>query len=216
MNSSFLTTNRLELLPGGNGFQRLSKGLATLDAIMSAEWEFRYYSYDDSWGANEQMASMRTGSGDEYFALFTQHGTVIKGWDEDSPLTSLDDGEMLQLYEGIPEALAGFLQEPAFCMSECTFCIWKASSHGTWSCAPFSWDRYPGSEVLRLLDLFVGNPVEKYVVWAEEYYGLPTDKRAVEHVMAFQPLTEQVVSMLNPSACLSNLRKELETIGYPN
>ncbi len=48
-----------------------SRSLAMLDAIMSPEWEYRYFSFNANWDASlgERMASMRNGSGDEYFAI---------------------------------------------------------------------------------------------------------------------------------------------------
>jgi hypothetical protein len=44
----------------------------------SPEWEYRYYLVDSLWG-REMVASMRNGSGDEYFILFDDHGAAIKG-----------------------------------------------------------------------------------------------------------------------------------------
>ncbi|WP_249930709.1 hypothetical protein [Paenibacillus polymyxa] len=46
------------------------------------EWEYRYYSYNAHWDENEQMASMRDGEGDHYFALFQPTGLIIKGFDQ--------------------------------------------------------------------------------------------------------------------------------------
>jgi hypothetical protein len=59
----------------------LSKALAMLDAILSPEWEYRYYSCNGKWAPGETMASMRNGSGDGYFILFNGHGAAIKGFD---------------------------------------------------------------------------------------------------------------------------------------
>jgi hypothetical protein len=35
---------------------RQSKALAMLDAILSPEWEYRYYSFNSKWGPGEMMA----------------------------------------------------------------------------------------------------------------------------------------------------------------
>jgi hypothetical protein len=45
-----------------------------LDAIMSPDWEYRYYFFDSKWGLSEMMASMRNGQGDD----FTSVKTAIK------------------------------------------------------------------------------------------------------------------------------------------
>ncbi len=39
--------------------------LAVLDAIMSPDWQYRYYSFDAAWGDDAMMASMRNGQGDD-------------------------------------------------------------------------------------------------------------------------------------------------------
>ncbi len=36
-----------------------------LDAIMSPDWELRYFSFDSRWSPTEEMVSMRNGSGIE-------------------------------------------------------------------------------------------------------------------------------------------------------
>jgi hypothetical protein len=43
-----------------------SRSLAMLDAILSPEWEYRYYSFNAAWGPAQELASMRNGSGDDY------------------------------------------------------------------------------------------------------------------------------------------------------
>ncbi len=57
---------RLASLPDVESLKRLSQSLAILDAIMSPDWEFRYYSFNSKWSEGEMMASMRDGSGDDY------------------------------------------------------------------------------------------------------------------------------------------------------
>lgn len=67
----------LTALPDVEGLRKLTQSLAMLDAIMSPEWEDRYYSFNSQWDAGEMMASMRNGSGDEYFILFGPHGARL-------------------------------------------------------------------------------------------------------------------------------------------
>jgi hypothetical protein len=64
----------LSLLPDVPSLKKLSQSLAMLDAILSPEWEYRYYSFNSKWAPGERMASMRNGSGDEYFILFDTVG----------------------------------------------------------------------------------------------------------------------------------------------
>lgn len=67
---------KLKSLPDIEDLRKLTQSLAMLDAIMSPEWEYRYYSFNSKWGEGEMMASMRNGSGDEYFILFDSHGAI--------------------------------------------------------------------------------------------------------------------------------------------
>ena len=77
-----VTKATLESLPDIEGLRRLSQSLAMLDAIMSPEWDYRYYSFNSKWAENEMMASMRNGQGEEYFILFDSHGAIMKGFDQ--------------------------------------------------------------------------------------------------------------------------------------
>ncbi|MER5927774.1 hypothetical protein [Streptomyces mirabilis] len=43
-----------------------SRAMAVLDAIMSPDWESRFYSFDSRWSPTEEMASMRDGCGNDY------------------------------------------------------------------------------------------------------------------------------------------------------
>ncbi|MBO6551131.1 MAG: hypothetical protein JJ964_16135, partial [Rhizobiales bacterium] len=64
---SAISTLDLSKLPSPLQLKRLLQSLALLDAIMSPEWEYRYYSFDAQWSPSETMGSMRNGSGDEFF-----------------------------------------------------------------------------------------------------------------------------------------------------
>ncbi len=74
-------------LPDIESLKRLSQSLAMLDAIMAPEWEYRYYSFNAKWGEGEIKATMRDGSGDDYFILFNNHGAIIKGFAHGSQLS---------------------------------------------------------------------------------------------------------------------------------
>jgi hypothetical protein len=81
-----ISTRNLTDLPDIRGFRRLTRSLATLDAIMSPEWESRYYSFDSHWGDGQMMASMRNGSGDHWFALIAAAGVALHGLAHESAM----------------------------------------------------------------------------------------------------------------------------------
>lgn len=70
----------IERLPGPPALERLTRSLAVLDAILSPDWEGRYYSFNAGWDAarGERMASMRDGCGDDWFLLFSPAGAFLK------------------------------------------------------------------------------------------------------------------------------------------
>lgn len=76
-------------LPSPDELERICKGLATLDAIVCADWESRYYSFDAAWSANERMASMRNGSGDDWNLVFETSGVFMKAFWHEYPRRSI-------------------------------------------------------------------------------------------------------------------------------
>ncbi len=81
-----ISTRSLSGLPDIAGLRRLTRSLAMLDAILCTDWESRYYSFNSKWADGELMASMRNGSGDQWFALFTEAGVAIHGLAHESPM----------------------------------------------------------------------------------------------------------------------------------
>ncbi|MEO6655099.1 MAG: hypothetical protein ABIO36_03375 [Pyrinomonadaceae bacterium] len=82
-----VTKARLNELANIENLERLCKSLAMLDAIMSPEWEYRYFSFNSKWADRERLASMRNGSGDEYYIWFGAIGAIIKGFDHESEMS---------------------------------------------------------------------------------------------------------------------------------
>ena len=79
-NLIMISTRTLVLLPSITELKRRCQSIAMLDAILSPEWEHRYYSFNSQWDENEEMASMGDGSRDSYFILFSPQGAIIKGY----------------------------------------------------------------------------------------------------------------------------------------
>jgi len=122
-------------LPGISRVRDLSKALAMLDAVMSPRWEMRYYSFDSRWAPDEEMASMRDGSGDDYSIVFHATGAFVRGFDHESPMSPYRAAPM-QLWpgmlDGLPRELQHLAAEPAFSDPEGTFlataCFWRLKS----------------------------------------------------------------------------------------
>ena len=130
------------------------------------------------------MASMRDGSGDGYFILFNTQGAILKGFAHESAMSPYQ-AHPPRLWPGVldevPEEFAAFLTEPAFSISDTTFCLWRTKHDISWQHGniqfPLGYDPDGSADLLSILD---GNP-QTYQRWAQEYYERPLDLAAVTH-----------------------------------
>lgn len=185
---------------------------------MSPDWEDRYYSFNSQWSKNEQMGSMRNGSGDEFFALFNKAGCFLKGFAHAYPMTPYRTNPP-EIWPGIldkvPDEFASGLNEPAFSMDEVTFCIWKQYSDKKWQIGPIDFpegDDPDGSEYL--MSIMDGNP-ETYREFAEDYYEESIPLKSIRQIYDFEPLTKKLVNSLNEAVSLKELSDDIAEIGYP-
>lgn len=51
--------------------------------------------------------------------------------------------------------------------------------------------------------------------FSDEYYEMAPALEAVQHVCDLKPLTQEVVSALNPEVRLEDLAEDIARIGYP-
>ncbi|WP_394828108.1 hypothetical protein [Pendulispora albinea] len=236
-----ISTRRLEALPDIPDLIRITKGLATLDAILCAERQYRYYSFNRRWNPSdpaEMMASMRDGCGDEFFILFSPAGAAIKGFAHESFMsphgndlfTPVEQHGWL-LYPGMlanfPDRLRPFLAEPAFVLSDASFVVWRRTGDSAWRIGDMAWpsaeqlDAYYGSSGYRdadgseeLLSPLAGRP-EDYVAWASEYFEVSISVADAAHVLALRPLDHALLLRLGSERSLAELRDDLDEIGYP-
>jgi hypothetical protein len=189
-----------------------------LDAIMTPEWESRYYSFDPAWGS-VQLGSMRNGSGDWFFVWFPgPDSAVIKGFAHESTMTPFkrtNQEPWPGLFDGLPEALAYARDMQEFPPEEVTFCIWHEEG-GAWKIGAVQLqaggdDPDGSAELLELLD---DNP-DSYARLAAEYYERKLDVAAVRAVYAGEPLSRAMIKKLNPKADGAQVLKEAAEIGYP-
>ena len=123
-----ISTRDLSSLPDVDTLRRLMQSLAMLDAILSREWQYRYFSFNRRWSPSEQMGSMRNGQGDHYFALFNADGCWLKGFDHEAPMSpwATDPPKIAAgVVDGVPAELQACLTEPAFVIDETT---WKPAA----------------------------------------------------------------------------------------
>lgn len=205
-------------LPDVKGLKKLSQSLAMLDAIISPEWEYRYYSFDSKWSENEMTASMRNGSGDDYFILFNEHGAIIKGFAHEFPMSpyAVEPKKVWQgIFESVPQEFASFLSEPAFSIEDTTFCIWRKNNDLTWQIGETDYPQTANADGLAdLLYILDGNP-QTYQEFAEEYYEVEIEISDIKEIYKHKPLSETLVKNLNKEVSLEDLQRDGEEIGYP-
>ena len=212
-----ISSRSLGELPNVDELKRITQSLAMLDAILMGDWEYRYYSFDANWGDGEMLASMRDGSGDSFFILFNSFGAVVKGYAHESAMAghSANTGEVWPgVLNAVPPEFEAVLNDPAFVAEETSFCMWRKRGDLAWQTGKIEFPddaHADGSE--ELLGILDGQP-ETYAAWASDYYERPIPVDAVKEVFAHKPLTQQLVSRLNPDRSLEELESDLDEIAY--
>ena len=212
------STHNLAALPDAGKLEKLCQSLAMLDAVLSPEWESRYYSFNSHWAEETALASMRNGSGDDYFILFVPAGVVIKGFAHEATMSPYHV-QPPQVWPGVLNALLEALRiplsDPALSMNDITFCLWNTVQDQKWvrgdiefPDAPF----YDGSE--DLLSILDGKP-ETYQRYAAEYYERKLSLGAIDAIYKHRPLTKGVLKKLNSDVTLEGLAEDIAEIGYP-
>ena len=203
------------LLPDLTTLRRRAKALAMIDAIICPEWEYRYFSYDAHWHAEEEVASMRNGSGDDWFLLFGPFGAAIKGLAHESTLAG-DEAFARQVQTQVPVVFLGFLNEPAFGVGWLSYCYWRRNEDSVWhkvvALDPKFADVNDGSkEFLALLH----ESADAYVTFAKHYYEVELPLAAVESIYRHESLTDALVGAVNPDLTVADVKASATTIGYP-
>lgn len=210
------STQNLNLFPDRIKLQTICKAISVLDAILSQEWEYRYYSYNNQWADNEEFCEMRNGEGDQMLILFLQDGCVINGfahelYDYEENLPAKE-----KLTQELPEIFNEFIfGEPVQSIGT-TFCIWSTGEN-KWQIGELEHFQ-DGSD--DMLDIFDGNP-QTYIDWATEYFdesyvesGIPLE--TVSKIYNGETLTkEMVLTIVEELEDWKQLETDLKEIGYP-
>ncbi|MFD7712971.1 hypothetical protein [Streptomyces sp. NPDC059786] len=210
-------------LPAINELRDLCRSLAMLDAILSPDWESRYYYFGSAWADGEELASMRNGSGDEYSIVFSAAGACVRGFAHESEMSPYGhDGEPWPgVIDELPEVFRPFAGEPAFADEDgvpaVTACLWRETTDDRWHHGPIdfpSGDADPDGAT-GLFRLLADRSPEAYQRFAEDYYEVSVDLGAVSDVYALRPLSRRLVSSLHQGVTPEDLAKDAAEIGYP-
>ncbi|KXH85806.1 hypothetical protein [Chryseobacterium kwangjuense] len=206
-----ISTKDYSLLPDPENLRRICKAISVLDAILSQEWQYRYYSYNNKWSDQEEFFEMRNGSGDHMFILFLKNGCVINGFAHEYPQQNKQ-----QLTVNLPPVFNEFIfGEPVNSIGT-TFCLWATRQKNWQTGQPEHYEDM--SE--ELLSIFDGHP-QTYVDWATEYFeesyketGIPLE--TVTKIYNGETLTkDMVLSIVEEPEDWEQLENDLSEIGYP-
>ena len=213
-----ISTHNLSQLPDIADLKALSQSLAMLDAILCPEWEYRYYSFNAHWSEGKMMASMRNGSGDEYFILFSPAGAIIKGFAHEAPMTpyTFDPPHVWPgVLDAVPSVFAAFLVEPALIIEDTTFCVWRTYQDSIWQRGAIEFPNDPDPDGSQQLLAILDGESQTYQAYTETNYERSISIDAVIQVYNHQPLTNALVQALNPDRSLADIAADQQEIGYP-
>lgn len=183
-----------------------------LDAILAPD--MRAFEWHPKWGRGEQLGAFKDGEGNFFFAWFSAHGAVLRGFDHDSkmsPFRRQPPAPWPGLFEGLPAQLGHVLKEPAFVQDEVTFCLWNVGDG--WQAGRVQ--RPPG-KTADGADGLLACFGRRFRDWAEQYYGEKLDRDALTKVWwGKHALTTADVLALNPQADLGAVRAEAKLLGWP-
>lgn len=213
-------------LPDIDTLQRRCQAVAMLDAILSPEWVYRYYSYTADWGDGAAAAEIRDGSGNDCFIVFTPHGAFIKGLDHESPMApgrSRTPELWPGLVDDVPDVFADLVTESAFASLDgvlnATFCIWRQHHDASWQTGAVHYagfgDCVDPDGAWQMLGVLTDPTPRSYRTWAASYFGVDPDLDAVDHVFNLRPLTEDVVRRINAQTTLDELGSDITSANYP-
>ncbi len=205
-------------LPDLGAVRRISRALAVLDLVLDGGDDvLPFFAFDARWSETEEAALMRDGSGNEYSIVFSPEGAFAYGFDHESPMSPWGrDGTLWPgLLDGVPDVFHAARDEPVFAddgVPRATVCFWRTVADDAWQAGPLAADR-DGAD--HLFELLADGRPEAYLTFAEDYFEVQLEIEPIRHVYALMPLTEYVVTSLNPERRLADLAEGIAEIGYP-
>jgi hypothetical protein len=186
------------------GFIKTSRAIAVLDAIISPEWEYRYYSFNSNWADKECLASMRDGQGRYWFALQTESGIAITGNAKNTIKGSILLNKLPKLF------MNNFWNEPAFNTQESSFVGWKLNIDNGWE---FNYATDDVISINAMINILLGNP-EDYRIHAMTYFEKELNIEIIEKIYMGTKIDEKILRELNNEITVDDIRLDLEEIGY--
>ncbi|MFF6984285.1 hypothetical protein ACFZAV_42985 [Streptomyces sp. NPDC008343] len=168
----------------------------------------------------EQVFHLDRGPCTTFSAFFTDAGALLVGWARDADM-SYQDGDWHQYVTTIPEVFRKHFDDDFLMTCEdgplATSILWREAGQDSWRTSPL----LPDPE--DLVD-FAGRSFEHlvrpdpHVILDDLTYEVSHDSltlEAVRQMVAYRPLTDDIVAGLHPSRALGDVASAIEAIGYP-
>lgn len=212
------STRNLRNFPNIAQLHEIMQSLAMLDAIIEAEWDSRYFSFNAQWSSVEKMGSLRNGLGDDLFAVFSAEGCFLRGFDHESvmsPWAKGSSGIWPGVLESVPIEFAAQVVEPAFHMSDTTFCIWRRTTDTAWSCGEIAFPEAADPDGSGWMLPLISQGTGQYATLAREYYETEIPESVIARVLAHEPLSPELVAAFPTSRKFLEVCSDAVEIGYP-
>ena len=198
-------------IPCKNELQKLCQSISVIDAILSQDWEYRYYSYNKNWDINEEFFEMRNGHGDQMQILFLKNSSIINVFSQEKGTQNKDN-----LAKDLPSQYKDFMFGEPINSIGTSYCFWS-DEDGNWQT---NQDEDLDDYSLEMLQVFDAKPTT-YLDWATDYYdgnfvetGIPLN--SVEKIYKHETLTKDLVlSIVEELEDWEQLHDDLDEIGYP-
>ena len=189
--------------------------MAILDVVMQAKEQAWLRRVNVSRIGKASAFVIDNGSGDDLVVIFTENGTLIKGFDHESEYNQFaadewDNAFFEYTFSNLPEEFAELLDEDS--RDNTTFCMWCMDDSDMWvqNEQEINDEEEDDDGGKSYLLLFIRKTPEDWCDWAKDYYETEIASDVVKKVYDGEPLTEEDVVKLNPKRNAKEVFAELE------
>ncbi len=189
--------------------------MATLDIIMATKKQAWLRLINVCSIGNAYAFVIDNGSGDNLVVIFTENGTLIKGFDHESEYNQFaaddwDNAFFEYTFSGLPKEFAELLDEDG--RDNTTFCMWCIDNTDMWiqNEQEINDEEEDDDGGKSFLLQYIRKTPDEWCDWAKYYYEKEIAADVVKKVYNKEPLTEEDVVKLNPERNAKEVFAELE------
>jgi hypothetical protein len=173
-------------LPAPDELERRCQALALLDAILSPEPRWRYFTFNMAIAPGERVARMDSATGDGWLIWFSPQGVVVRGFDHESPVSPWGRKPIEPwpgLFDGLPEKLRHGPRLEVDGVESVTFCLWWDVEDPGWRAGVVAQPdgEHGDPDGSRWLLAELDRPAE-FQTYAEEVYERVVPLDVIEHL----------------------------------